>query len=354
MSTAAIAYDETKHPRASDGKFATKPATESDTQLGSPLAPAPMSDEDYRHLVTEFGTFENGYDEDDITSMLEDLEGAEMVCVWDRNEDGDFTGDSEIVGRVGDGPWRRIHPDLWNHLSGEDDSLDGGACTECGGECVVEEDGVSHHLTADGQVDHDADADHVALDESLTENPTGSAPWLDPSTPLLSDEPYELQHLDECTRFGANVAIETDEDDEGGCSCGASLEDGEGYDGLCGDCADRAESGRLTDLAESAREAATDWQSSPGAAAKVRLRPAAAKLIDQGRDVFADTEELESAYDSGDSDKMAAAMLTFRTDDDEPGTTLAGRPGDAGTDQPVDLLGALQDSFDRARKARDS
>lgn len=39
-------------------------------------------------------------------------------------------------------------------------------CHECGKDVVVEDNGVSHHLTADGAVDFDADADHVAIDDS--------------------------------------------------------------------------------------------------------------------------------------------------------------------------------------------
>lgn len=39
-------------------------------------------------------------------------------------------------------------------------------CHECDKDVVVEDNGVSHHLTPDGAVDFDADADHVAIDES--------------------------------------------------------------------------------------------------------------------------------------------------------------------------------------------
>lgn len=37
------------------------------------------------------------------------------------------------------------------------------ACDECGNDMVIEASGVSHHLDADGDVDHDADAEHVAF-----------------------------------------------------------------------------------------------------------------------------------------------------------------------------------------------
>lgn len=45
-------------------------------------------------------------------------------------------------------------------------SLEGASCARCAGEVVIERDGVSHHLDPDGCVDHDADADHVALDDA--------------------------------------------------------------------------------------------------------------------------------------------------------------------------------------------
>lgn len=41
------------------------------------------------------------------------------------------------------------------------------ACAECGQDCVVEPDGTTFHLLPDGSVDHDSDADHTAIDESL-------------------------------------------------------------------------------------------------------------------------------------------------------------------------------------------
>lgn len=37
-------------------------------------------------------------------------------------------------------------------------------CAECGDEMSVGANGVSHHIT-DGEVDHDKDADHVAIDD---------------------------------------------------------------------------------------------------------------------------------------------------------------------------------------------
>lgn len=44
-------------------------------------------------------------------------------------------------------------------------ALDGDTCFDCGGEVVIDENGVSNHLTPDGDIDFDADADHVALSD---------------------------------------------------------------------------------------------------------------------------------------------------------------------------------------------
>ena len=53
-------------------------------------------------------------------------------------------------------------------VHGEQNALELGVrcCASCGGEVVVEQNGVTHHLAPDGDIDYDADADHVALDDS--------------------------------------------------------------------------------------------------------------------------------------------------------------------------------------------
>lgn len=195
-----------------------------------------MTLEDHRFLAAERGVFADGYTSADVDQVLGELEGAEMVVVWDRHEDGMFTGDSQIVGRAGDGPWRPVSADLWEHLTAAPgECLGGGSCSECGAECVVETDGASHHLTPEGDIDADADHDHDALEESQVE-PVGASPTvLDGSTPLLADEPFGTQDLDDRFRTGSNVALELDEEDL--CSvCGEEI-DGDGADGRCGDCA---------------------------------------------------------------------------------------------------------------------
>lgn len=96
----------------------------------------------------------------------------------------------------------------------------------------------------------------------------------------------------------------------------ASLDDGEGFDGLCGNCADRAENEKLTELHENALKVAADWQASPSDAHRNQLWNAAEELMDQGRDIGAETDDLEAAYDSGDTGKLAAAIRDFTTGDD--------------------------------------
>lgn len=44
------------------------------------------------------------------------------------------------------------------------DALDD-VCRECGEPCFVTDDGVSHHTDADGNIDHDQDADHAPIPE---------------------------------------------------------------------------------------------------------------------------------------------------------------------------------------------
>lgn len=43
-----------------------------------------------------------------------------------------------------------------------------GSCQKCGQKAFLTNDGISHHLTEDGLIDHDKDIEHVAL---LPEDP---------------------------------------------------------------------------------------------------------------------------------------------------------------------------------------
>lgn len=294
MSEQAVSARE--QGRRTDGRFGPTVALEADTELAPAMAPASMTHEDHGFLATERGVFAQGYTEEDVDRVLGDMEGADMVVLWNEHSDGMFTGDSEIVGRVGDGPWRPVSPQIWDHLTGQDSSLGGGTCAECGGECVVEEDGVSHHLTADGEVDHDADADHVALDESLTD---GDAPVLSESTPLLADEPYERQDLDDLYRSGANVAAETvddDDSDDDSCSeCGDEI-DGDGADGRCGDCADEDDRAVMGETRAKALSAGQAWRVSPDSpAAQAGLSRAANAFVDEAVDRGDDYDDVDAA-----------------------------------------------------------
>ena len=38
-------------------------------------------------------------------------------------------------------------------------------CYECGGPCFVDENGVAYHVSEDGDIDYDTNADHVAIPE---------------------------------------------------------------------------------------------------------------------------------------------------------------------------------------------
>lgn len=214
-------FTETDHPRGDGGKFVTKPADESAAELTEPLAPAPMSREDYTHLVTCGGEFADGCTPEGVDRVLGDLEGAQVVAAWDEFSDGDQVGGPKLVGRVDGpdgtpGPWRLLSEEMnaWLTHGPGDGDLHGGGCSECGVETVVEEDGVGHHLTGDGDVDDDADADHVAMAEDdlndLALADRGPGPILDESAPLLSDELYEHQDVHDWPKFsGANAVLDS-------------------------------------------------------------------------------------------------------------------------------------------------
>lgn len=64
------------------------------------------------------GTFVEGYTEEDVDDFAANLNGTmEVRCVWDRIDEWGFGGDSEMVGRVGDGPWRPMSSEFWTYLT---------------------------------------------------------------------------------------------------------------------------------------------------------------------------------------------------------------------------------------------
>lgn len=177
------------HPRRPDGKFATKAnanpdpsATLTDTPTGH------LTGADVAHLSAHRGVLKDGYTPEDVTNVLRPVTGVELACVWDMNDDWGFGGDSEIVGRVNDeSPWRPISNELASHLNGDGAPVD-----------------LSSIAVLNGEDNH----------------------W------------FNGQPLDAIVVEGANMAPELDID---ACTeCGAVI-DADGYDGLCGACADKAD-----------------------------------------------------------------------------------------------------------------
>lgn len=195
-------------------------------QNTAPTAPVGVSiialtEADVAHLIEHKGTFEDGYDDAAISSVLDGFETARLVCVWDYHDDYGYGGNSEFFGvtKVPDpaythmypnatkdeGPWRQVHPDVWAFLS-----------------------------------DPDSDIDPATI------------PCL-----LVSTTEYAPQNINDLPGDGfANVAIEnkTDSDDSDndddeeicvGDDCEESLEDNEGYDDYCGTCTDKIENHNL-------------------------------------------------------------------------------------------------------------
>lgn len=177
----------------------------------------PLSPADVAHLIDNQGMFVNGYDDDAINSVLGNFETARLVCLWAYYDDYGYGGDSEFFGvaKVADpaythlhanatkdeGPWRQVHPDVWSYLSDPDSDID-----------------------------------------------PANIPCL-----LVATTEHAPQNINDLGGDGfANVATENktetdeddDEDDEETCvddDCDESLEDGEGFDGYCGNHADKIE-----------------------------------------------------------------------------------------------------------------
>lgn len=166
------------------------------------------------------------------------------------------------------------------------------------------------------------------LDESLVEGVT--PPLLDESTPLLSDEPYERQDLDELCRSGANLAAETDHDeddfDEDSCSdCGDEI-DGDGADGRCGSCADADDRAVLGEARGTALAAGSAWAADPDDLQKQRqLSQAADQFVDLAVDRGDDYDDIDHASSRFAEDRsgrargeaLIAALEAYDLGDDE-------------------------------------
>lgn len=53
---------------------------------------------------------------------------------------------------------------------GEDDVICSPVCSECGGDYIISKGGISNHVDADGGIDYDKDANHVAFGDHEDED----------------------------------------------------------------------------------------------------------------------------------------------------------------------------------------
>lgn len=128
------------------------------------------NDEGYLDVVVEGGDNLMGKKND--PKLDEDIqEWADDAYGYSGAGDGSAYGDTVIYDlvkmKVTTQEWmmqRKESPEEEGDLEvGSDD--EGSCCRECGNPMMVGDDGVSHHLSDDGWVDHDLDADHVAIAE---------------------------------------------------------------------------------------------------------------------------------------------------------------------------------------------
>lgn len=118
-------FDEAAHPRESDGKFATKVASEADgvdLDVAGPVG-VPLAKSDIEVIDENIGCFENGYDEDDAAWVLGKLSGN-LRAIWEYRDADGYGGDSEFIGKDESGVWRPIHPDVWQALSDPNSDVD--------------------------------------------------------------------------------------------------------------------------------------------------------------------------------------------------------------------------------------
>lgn len=174
----------------------TIPTAETSTEI--PFLP--LSDADRAHLIENKGTFENGYDGDGVAAVLREFESARLVCVWGSYDDMGYGGDSEFFGQakfadvpgngVTSGPWRQVHPDVWTYLSDPDSTID----------------------------------------------PATIACLLAPTAEFARQDIDTLFSDGEC-----NMAVKEETETCTVDDCDESLDDGEGFDGYCGNHADKIE-----------------------------------------------------------------------------------------------------------------
>lgn len=169
------------------------------------LPDVPPNPFEVEHLREWAGDIVDGYDERKVNSLAAPFTTIRLVCVWDRYDADGTGGNSEFIGRALDpgsrdevGPWRVLHPDVYAYLMGEPapgDNTSGAATVEGG-----------------------SPAGFVSL---------LGATWGTGEAPAVEWE----------DGFG-NVALLDDYEQCAHDGCSGSLDDGEGYDGYCGGCAD--------------------------------------------------------------------------------------------------------------------
>lgn len=177
-----MSFDENQHNRSSDGKFAEKVGTEPDDGFGAMLAETlrTIRERDQREaeddaagprvVRDQFGNFPPGFTI------------ADLIIDEDDDDDNDEFDASRKFSSM------RSYPGM-NGIPMTAVDAPKKFCVECGDEVSVGDEGVTHHVTEDGDIDHDKDAEHTAIDDSEYGD----------ETPVLfvTDDGYEVRPADD-------------------------------------------------------------------------------------------------------------------------------------------------------------
>ncbi|MFS0885183.1 hypothetical protein [Aeromicrobium sp. 179-A 4D2 NHS] len=147
----------------------------------SPIANAIAAIEENR------GRFENGYDDIDISDFAAEVDGVQFAALWDEYDiDDGYRGDSKfIVRETPDGPWHELHDTATGYLLGLDD----------------------------------APADLTGLDTLSSDRVV----FQYTSAAMMDDRGNFAEQADDVCRTSG---------------CFELTDDGQGWDGYCGNCAD--------------------------------------------------------------------------------------------------------------------
>lgn len=162
-----------------------------------PGARVPLTARDVEHLRQNKGVFENGYDAADADRILSGFQSARLDVFWEYEDEYGFGGHSEFAGvpagatNASLGDYRTIHPDVWHYLS-----------------------------------DPDSDVDPATVPSLLANEPAG----------INTGEIYCFS-----VGMGTQWAYRVARSDDTCACCESRLDDGEGHDGYCGECADLIE-----------------------------------------------------------------------------------------------------------------